>query len=162
MERDKLVAETRELADKITDYLDILSNKERLVNVILSEFDEAKLRIGDERRTFISDAAADQDDEDLIQQEDMVVTVSHRGYIKRVPLSVYRAQRRGGKARWHENKIFVTRLFVTNTHVPILFFTSTGMVYQLKCYKLPVATPQSQGKAMVNFCQSRLMRRYRL
>ena len=153
MERDKLVAETRELADKITDYLDILSNKERLVNVILSEFDEAKLRIGDERRTFISDAAADQDDEDLIQQEDMVVTVSHRGYIKRVPLSVYRAQRRGGKGRAGmktRDEDFVTRLFVTNTHVPILFFTSTGMVYQLKCYKLPVATPQSQGKAMVN------------
>ena len=153
MERDKLVAETRELADKITDYLDILSNKERLVNVILSEFDEAKLRLGDERRTFISDAAADQDDEDLIQQEDMVVTVSHRGYIKRVPLSVYRAQRRGGKGRSGmktRDEDFVTRLFVTNTHVPILFFTSTGMVYQLKCYKLPVATPQSQGKAMVN------------
>lgn len=153
MERDKLVAETRELADKITDYLDILSNKERLVNVILSEFDEAKLRLGDERRTFISDAAADQDDEDLIQQEDMVVTVSHRGYIKRVPLSVYRAQRRGGKGRAGmktRDEDFVTRLFVTNTHVPILFFTSTGMVYQLKCYKLPVATPQSQGKAMVN------------
>ena len=153
MERDKLVAETRELADKITDYLDILSNKERLTNVILGEFDEAKLRLGDERRTFISDAAADQDDEDLIQQEDMVVTVSHRGYIKRVPLSVYRAQRRGGKGRAGmktRDEDFVTRLFVTNTHVPILFFTSTGMVYQLKCYKLPVATPQSQGKAMVN------------
>ena len=120
MERDKLVAETRELADKITDYLDILSNKERLVNVILSEFDEAKLRIGDERRTFISDAAADQDDEDLIQQEDMVVTVSHRGYIKRVPLSVYRAQRRGGKGRAGmktRDEDFVTRLFVTNTHM---------------------------------------------
>ena len=153
MERDKLVAETRELADKITDYLDILSNKERLINVVLGEFDEAKLRLGDERRTFISDAAADQDDEDLIQQEDMVVTVSHRGYIKRVPLSVYRAQRRGGKGRAGmktRDEDFVTRLFVTNTHVPILFFTSTGMVYQLKCYKLPVATPQSQGKAMVN------------
>ena len=153
MERDKLVAETRELADKITDYLDILSNKERLINVVLGEFDEAKLRLGDERRTFISDAAADQDDEDLIQQEDMVVTVSHRGYIKRVPLSLYRAQRRGGKGRAGmktRDEDFVTRLFVTNTHVPILFFTSTGMVYQLKCYKLPVATPQSQGKAMVN------------
>ena len=153
MERDKLVAETRELADRITDYLDILSNRERLVNVILSEFEEAKLRIGDERRTFISDAAADQDDEDLIQQEDMVVTVSHRGYIKRVSLSVYRAQRRGGKGRSGmktRDEDFVTRLFVTNTHVPVLFFTSAGMVYQLKCYKLPVATPQSQGKAMVN------------
>ena len=153
MERDKLADETRELAVKITDYLDILSNRERLVNVVLSEFEEAKLRLHDERRTEISDALADQDDEDLIQQEDMVVTVSHRGYIKRVPLSVYRAQRRGGKGRAGmktRDEDFVTRLFVTNTHVPILFFTSSGMVYQLKCYKLPVATPQSQGKAMVN------------
>ena len=153
MERDKLADETRELAGKITDYLDVLSNRERLVNVVLSEFEEAKIRLHDERRTEISDALADQDDEDLIQQEDMVVTVSHRGYIKRVPLSVYRAQRRGGKGRAGmktRDEDFVTRLFVTNTHVPILFFTSSGMVYQLKCYKLPVATPQSQGKAMVN------------
>ncbi len=153
MERGKLVDETKELADKIVDYLDILSNRTRLIDVVLGEFEEAKLRLHDERRTFISDAAADQDDEDLIQQEDMVVTVSHRGYIKRVPLSVYRAQRRGGKGRAGmktRDEDFVTRLFVTNTHVPILFFTSTGMVYQLKCYKLPVTTPQAQGKAMVN------------
>ena len=153
MERGKLVDETKELADKIVDYLDILSNRSRLIDVVLGEFEEAKLRLHDERRTFISDAAADQDDEDLIQQEDMVVTVSHRGYIKRVPLSVYRAQRRGGKGRAGmktRDEDFVTRLFVTNTHVPILFFTSTGMVYQLKCYKLPVTTPQAQGKAMVN------------
>ena len=153
MERGKLVDETKELADKIVDYLDILSNRSRLINVVLGEFEEAKLRLHDERRTLISDAAADQDDEDLIQQEDMVVTVSHRGYIKRVPLSVYRAQRRGGKGRAGmktRDEDFVTRLFVTNTHVPILFFTSTGMVYQLKCYKLPVTTPQAQGKAMVN------------
>ena len=153
MERGKLVDETKELADKIVDYLDILSNRSRLTDVVLGEFEEAKLRLHDERRTFISDAAADQDDEDLIQQEDMVVTVSHRGYIKRVPLSVYRAQRRGGKGRAGmktRDEDFVTRLFVTNTHVPILFFTSTGMVYQLKYYKLPVTTPQAQGKAMVN------------
>ena len=153
MERGKLVDETKELADKIVDYLDILSNRSRLTDVVLGEFEEAKLRLHDERRTFISDAAADQDDEDLIQQEDMVVTVSHRGYIKRVPLSVYRAQRRGGKGRAGmktRDEDFVTRLFVTNTHVPILFFTSTGMVYQIKCYKLPVTTPQAQGKSMVN------------
>ena len=153
MERDKLAAETQELAEKIRDYLDILSNRDRLINVVLSEFDDAKMRLHSERRTEISDAIADQDDEDLIQQEDMVVTVSHRGYIKRVPLSVYRAQRRGGKGRAGmktRDEDFVTRLFVTNTHVPILFFTSKGMVYQLKCYKLPVASPQSQGKAMVN------------
>ena len=92
-------------------------------------------------------------DEDLIPVEDMVVTVSHRGYIKRVPLSDYRAQRRGGKGRAGmktRDKDFVTRVFIANTHTPILFFTSAGMVYQLKCYRLPLAAPQAQGKAMVN------------
>ena len=85
------------------------------------------------------------------------MTVSHRGYIKRVPLSVYRAQRRGGKGRAGmktRDEDFVTRLFVANTHTPILFFTSKGMVYQLKTYRLPEAAPQSLGKAMVNLCQS--------
>ena len=153
MERDKLAQETEELADQITDYLAILSSNDRLIDVILTELQETHDRLDEARRTEISDAAADQDDEDLIQQEDMVVTVSHRGYIKRVALSDYRAQRRGGKGRTGmktRDEDFVTRLFVANTHTPILFFTSTGMVYQLKCYKLPEASPQSVGKAMVN------------
>ena len=153
LERDKLAQETEELADQITDYLAILSSNDRLIDVILKELQETHDRLDEARRTEISDAAADQDDEDLIQQEDMVVTVSHRGYIKRVALSDYRAQRRGGKGRTGmktRDEDFVTRLFVANTHTPILFFTSTGMVYQLKCYKLPEASPQSVGKAMVN------------
>ena len=121
--------------------------------MVLDELTATRERLANPRRTEITDQLGDQDDEDLIQQEDMVVTVSHRGYIKRVPLSLYRAQRRGGKGRSGmktRDEDFVTRLFVTNTHTPILFFTSRGMVYQLKCYKLPEAAPQSLGKAMVN------------
>ena len=153
MERDKLSDETRELAEKIADYLDILGSDTRVSRVVLDELAATRERLSNPRRTEITDQLGDQDDEDLIQQEDMVVTVSHRGYIKRVPLSVYRAQRRGGKGRAGmktRDEDFVTRLFVTNTHTPILFFTSRGMVYQLKCYKLPEAAPQSLGKAMVN------------
>ncbi|MDB4599553.1 DNA gyrase subunit A [Alphaproteobacteria bacterium] len=153
MERDKLSDETRELADKIADYLDILGSDTRVSRVVLDELAATRERLSNPRRTEITDQLGDQDDEDLIQQEDMVVTVSHRGYIKRVPLSVYRAQRRGGKGRAGmktRDEDFVTRLFVTNTHTPILFFTSRGIVYQLKCYKLPEAAPQSLGKAMVN------------
>ena len=153
MEREKLADETRELAEKIADYLAILGSSERVDEVILEELEAARGRLADDRRTEISDQLVDQDDEDLIEREDMVVTVSHRGYIKRVPLSVYRAQRRGGKGRSGmktRDEDFVTRLFVANTHTPILFFTSSGMVYQLKCYRLPEAAPQSLGKAMVN------------
>ncbi|MGC6520040.1 MAG: DNA gyrase subunit A [Candidatus Puniceispirillaceae bacterium] len=153
MEREKLAEETKELAEKIADYLDILGSASRVNEVVLEELAAARERLSDDRRTEISDQLVDQDDEDLIQQEDMVVTVSHRGYIKRVPLSVYRAQRRGGKGRAGmktRDEDFVTRLFVANTHTPILFFTSAGMVYQLKCYKLPEAAPQALGKAMVN------------
>jgi len=153
MEREKLADETAQLAKDITYYLEILSSQDKLVSVILDELQDAYDRLAEPRRTEISDALADQDDEDLIQQEDMVVTVSHRGYIKRVALTDYRAQRRGGKGRTGmktREEDYVTRLFVANTHTPILFFTSKGMVYQLKCYKRPVASPQSIGKAMVN------------
>ena len=153
MEREKLTDETQELADKISDYLKILSSVEHVDEVVLAELAATRERLADDRRTEISDQLIDQDDEDLIQQEDMVVTVSHRGYIKRVPLSVYRAQRRGGKGRAGmktRDEDFVSQLFVANTHTPILFFTSRGMVYQLKCYRLPEAAPQSLGKAMVN------------
>ena len=153
MEREKLADETRELAYRIADYLDILGSASRVNEVVLEELAAARERLASPRRTEISDQLVDQDDEDLIQREDMVVTVSHRGYIKRVPLSVYRAQRRGGKGRAGmktRDEDFVTRLFVANTHTPILFFTSKGMVYQLKTYRLPEAAPQSLGKAMVN------------
>ena len=153
MERDKLAEETRELAEKIKEYLSILASREHLVQIMLEELTATRESMQEARRTEISDQLGDQDDEDLIPVEDMVVTVSHRGYIKRVPLSDYRAQRRGGKGRAGmktRDEDFVTRVFIANTHTPILFFTSAGMVYQLKCYRLPLAAPQAQGKAMVN------------
>ena len=105
------------------------------------------------RRTEILDIDGDVDDEDLIQREDMVVTVSHEGYIKRVPLSAYRAQRRGGKGRAGmatRDEDFVTRLFIANTHTPVLFFSSRGMVYKMKVWRLPLAAPQARGKALIN------------
>jgi len=153
MERNKLEKETQELSEQINEYLIILSDKSKLTDLIQTELDEVLKRIDDPRRTEINDSAVDHDDEDLIQKEDMVVTVSHRGYIKRVSLSTYRAQRRGGKGRAGmkmRDEDTVTSLFVTNTHTPILFFTSSGMVYQLKCYKLPESAPQALGKPMIN------------
>ena len=153
MERNKLEKETEELSEQINKYLIILSDKNKLTNLIQTELDEVLSRIDDTRRTEINDSAVDHDDEDLIQKEDMVVTVSHRGYIKRVSLSTYKAQRRGGKGRAGmkmRDEDTVTSLFVTNTHTPILFFTSSGMVYQLKCYKLPESAPQALGKPMIN------------
>ena len=153
MERNKLEKETQELSEQINKYLIILSDKNKLTNLIQTELDEVLSRIDDPRRTQINDSAVDHDDEDLIQKEDMVVTVSHRGYIKRVSLSTYKAQRRGGKGRAGmkmRDEDTVTSLFVTNTHTPILFFTSLGMVYQLKCYKLPESAPQALGKPMIN------------
>ena len=102
---------------------------------------------------MIDDGGGDLEDEDLIQREDMVVTVTHAGWIKRVPLDTYRAQRRGGKGRSGmatKEEDFVTRLFVANTHTPILFFSSRGMVYKVKVWRLPLAAPQARGKALVN------------
>ncbi len=153
MERSKLEKETNELSELINEYLIILSDKTKLTDLIQSELSEVLTRLDDPRRTEINDNAVDQDDEDLIQKEDMVVTVSHRGYIKRVSLSTYRAQRRGGKGRAGmkmRDEDTVTSLFVINTHTPILFFTSSGVVYQLKCYKLPESAPQALGKPMIN------------
>ncbi|WP_420405020.1 DNA gyrase subunit A [Nisaea sp.] len=153
MEREKLIEETKELASRIAEYLEILQSRPRMMEVLRAELVAAKEAYATPRRTELVEAEFEHDMEDLIQREDMVVTVSHNGYIKRVPLSTYRAQKRGGKGRSGmatRDEDFVSRLFVANTHTPILFFTSRGMVYQMKTYRLPIGTPQSRGKALVN------------
>ena len=153
LERDKLHSELTELGTDIVSYLEILRSRERLFQIMREELVAMKTEYGTPRRTTIEELEFETDIEDLIQREDMVVTVTSTGWIKRVPLSTYRAQRRGGKGRAGmatKEEDFVQALYVVNTHTPVLFFSTTGMVYKLKVYKLPVGTPQSRGKAMVN------------
>ncbi len=153
LERDKISGELHEIGDRIVEFLHILSSRERLYEIIREELVEMKEQFGTPRRTVIEEAEFEHDIEDLIQREDMVVTVTNTGYIKRVPLSAYRAQRRGGKGRSGMNireEDYVTQVFVANTHTPVLFFSSTGIVYKLKVYRLPLGTPQARGKAMIN------------
>lgn len=153
LERDKIAGELQELSDKILEYLEILGSRERVREIMREELLDVKERFADERRTTIEEAELETDIEDLIQREDMIVTVTHGGYIKRVPLSTYRAQKRGGKGRSGmstRDEDFVSRVYIVNTHTPVLFFSSKGMVYKLKVYKLPLGTPQARGKAMVN------------
>jgi len=151
--RDEIADELNEIGEEIKDYLDILGSRARIQAIVKSELESVRDEFGTPRRTEITDAGSDMDDEDLIQREDMVVTVTHEGYIKRVPLSIYRAQARGGKGRSGmstKDTDFVTRLFVANTHTPILFFSSRGIVYKEKVWRLPIGTPQSRGKALIN------------
>ncbi len=151
--RDEIGDELNGLGAEIEDYLAILRSRERVVEIIRQELTEIKEQFASPRRTEISDVAGDFDDEDLIAREDMVVTVSHEGYIKRVPLSTYRAQNRGGKGRSGmatREEDFVSRLFVANTHTPVLFFTSRGIAYKLKVWRLPLAQANARGKALIN------------
>jgi DNA gyrase subunit A len=153
LERDKIAQELDEIVTEIKGYLEILGSRTRLLEVLRQEFREIKEQFATPRKTVIEDVEFEADIEELIQREDMVVTVSHAGYIKRVPLSTYRAQRRGGRGRTGmavREEDFVSQVFVASTHAPVLFFTSTGRVYKLKVYKLPLGTPQSRGKAFVN------------
>lgn len=153
LEREKIGGELREITDIIAALLLILSNREKLIEVLVGELTEVKERFGTPRRTELVDAEFEVDIEDLIAREDMVVTITHGGYVKRVPLNTYRAQRRGGKGRSGmsmKNDDFISDLFVASTHTPILFFTSRGIVHRMKVYQLPLATPQSRGKALVN------------
>ncbi len=150
---EEISAELEKLAVEIKDYLEILGSRARVRAIIKDELVSVKADFATPRRTEIIENEGEVEDEDLIQREDMVVTVSHTGYVKRVPLSAYRAQRRGGKGRAGvqvRDEDFVTKLFVANTHTPILFFSSLGMVYRLKTWRLPVGNPQARGKAMIN------------
>ncbi|WP_375456699.1 DNA gyrase C-terminal beta-propeller domain-containing protein, partial [uncultured Methylobacterium sp.] len=154
--RDEVGDELKSLADEIADYLDILRSRVRIMAIVKDELAEARTQFATPRRTVILDYDSSVDDEDLIQREDMVVTVSHAGYVKRVPLSTYRAQRRGGKGRagmTTREEDFVTRLFVASTHTPVLFFSSQGQAYKEKVWRLPVAAPNARGKALVNILQ---------
>ncbi|MDR3420721.1 MAG: DNA gyrase subunit A [Xanthobacteraceae bacterium] len=151
--RDEIKAELDKLANEIADYLDILRSRARIQTIVKDELAAIKREFATPRRTVIIDQEGEVEDEDLIQREDMVVTVSHAGYVKRVPLSTYRAQRRGGKGRagmQTREEDFVTRLFVASTHTPLLFFSSRGQVYKEKVWRLPAAAPQARGKALIN------------
>jgi DNA gyrase subunit A len=151
--RDEIADELNKIGVEIADYLDILGSRARIQQIVKDELTALRDEFGTPRRTEIADGGADMEDEDLIQREDMVVTVTHGGYIKRVPLSIYRAQARGGKGRSGmstRDEDFVTRLFVANTHTPVLFFSSRGIVYKEKVWRLPVGTPQARGKALIN------------
>ncbi|WP_126976666.1 DNA gyrase subunit A [Frigidibacter oleivorans] len=145
--------ELRDLAGKIREYLEILGSRERIMAIISDELREVRDQFAVPRRTEIVDWAGDLEDEDLIEREDMVVTVTSGGYIKRTPLSEFRSQRRGGKGlasmATKEDDV-VTQLFVANTHTQLLFFTTDGMVYSLKCWRLPLAGRVGRGKALVN------------
>jgi DNA gyrase subunit A len=151
--RDEVGDELQTLANEIADYLDILRSRLRIMGIVKDELAEVREAYATPRRTVILDWDSNVEDEDLIQREDMVVTVSHAGYVKRVPLSTYRSQRRGGKGRSGmstRDEDFVTRLFVANTHTPILFFSNQGQVYKEKVWRLPMAAPNARGKALVN------------
>jgi DNA gyrase subunit A len=151
--REEIGEELDKLAVEIADYLDILRSRARVQAIIKTELNDVKTAFATPRKTVIIEQENEVEDEDLIQREDMVVTVSHAGYVKRVPLSAYRAQRRGGKGRagmQTRDEDFVSRLFVASTHTPVLFFSSRGQVYKEKVWRLPMAAPNARGKAMIN------------
>jgi DNA gyrase subunit A len=153
LERDKIASELHEIVEEIKEHLHILRSRDRRLEILRAELVEIKENYSTPRRTTIEDAEMNADEEDLIQREDMVVTVSLGGYIKRVPVTTYRAQKRGGKGRSGmatREEDAVSEVFVANTHTQMLFFTTSGRVFGLKVYKLPLSTPQARGKAIVN------------
>ena len=153
LERDKIHQELYNLGDEIKECLSILGSREKLYGIMRDELIAIKDEYATPRLTKIEEFEFEQDVESLIQREDMVVTVTEAGYIKRVPLNAYKAQKRGGKGKsgmTTKEEDFVSRLFVTSTHTPVLFFSSKGLVYKLKVYKLPLGSPTSKGKPFVN------------
>ncbi|WP_341753988.1 DNA topoisomerase (ATP-hydrolyzing) subunit A [Candidatus Tisiphia endosymbiont of Dioctria rufipes] len=153
MEKNKLENDLAELATEIRGYTDILASREKLLEILKNELIRIKDEFATPRLTSIELGDFDQDIEDLIQREEMVVTVTLGGYIKRVPLATYRAQKRGGKGRSGlsmRDEDITTQIFVGSTHTPMLFFSNTGQVYSLKLYKLPLGNPQSKGRPIVN------------
>jgi DNA gyrase subunit A len=155
--RDEIGDEAKKLADQIADLLDILRSPVRIREIIKGELLDSKEKFGVERRTAIVEGELEMEDEDLIPREEMVVTLSHGGYVKRTALSTYRAQHRGGRGRSGmatKDEDFVATLFVASTHAPLLFFTSDGMVYKTKTWRLPLGAPNSKGKYLTNLLPS--------
>lgn len=155
LERDKIVQEYKEVLALIKDLKDILGSEKRIFKIISDETEEIKKKYGDERRTEIIAAQKELSIEDLIQEEDMVVTITHNGYIKRNPISLYRSQRRGGRGKTGmttREEDFVERLFVASTHNYVLVFSTKGKVYWLKVHEIPQAGRATKGKAIVNLC----------
>jgi DNA gyrase subunit A len=151
--RDEIGDELRDLGEKIVDYLDLLRNHPRMMRELRAELVEVKEEFATPRRTVFEEMDGEFDDEDLIAREDMVVTVSNAGYVKRVPLATYRAQARGGKGRTGmstRDEDFVSQLFVASTHTPLLIFTNAGRVFKIKVWRLPVGTPQARGRPLIN------------
>ncbi len=153
LEQEKIIQEFKEILDSIVDYLDILANEPRLLAVIRAELLEVKDQYGDERRTQISEGAVNLNREDLVTPQDMVVTLSHEGYVKTQPLDEYRAQRRGGRGKMAattKEEDFVDRLWIAHTHDTLLCFSSLGKVYKLRVFELPVGARGARGKPFVN------------
>ena len=153
LEREKIDGELNELAVEIKHFLGLLGSREKLYALMREELVAVRTEFAVPRRTEIQDSEFEVDMETLIQREDMVVVVTAGGYIKRVPLATYRSQKRGGKGRSGidlREEDATTEVFVTSTHTPVLFFSSTGQVYKMKVYRLPLSTPQARGKALVN------------
>ena len=151
--RDEIFEEASKLSVAIQGFLDILSSRARVMEIVRQELVEVREDFAVPRRTLIVEGEADLEDEDLIPREDMVITVTHGGYVKRTPLATYRTQHRGGKGRsgmQTKEEDAVTRVFSASTHAPMLFFSSGGKAYQLKVWRLPIGTPTSRGKAFVN------------
>ncbi|MBS0271296.1 MAG: DNA gyrase subunit A [Proteobacteria bacterium] len=153
LEREKIAQELQDIVEEIKEYLHILGSRDKRLEILRAELLEIKENYATPRRTTIEEMETNADEEDLIQREDMVVTVSLGGYIKRVPISTYRAQKRGGKGRSGmstREEDAVSEVFVANTHTQMLFFTTSGRVFGMKVYRLPLSTPQARGKAIVN------------
>jgi DNA gyrase subunit A len=151
--RDDIAQAANEIAEEIKELLSILASRERIQSIIRGELTDVQAAFGTPRRTTFSESEGEIDDEALIPREDMVVTVTHGGYVKRTPLAAYRTQRRGGRGRagmQMKDEDFVTRVFVASTHAPILFFSSSGMVYKMKTWRLPAGDPRTKGRALVN------------
>jgi len=151
--REDIAKAANEIADEIKELLSILGSRERIQSIIREEVIAVKDAFGVPRRTQFSESDGDIDDESLIPREEMVVTVTHGGYVKRTPLAAYRTQRRGGRGRsgmTMKDEDFVTRIFAASTHAPILFFSSSGMVYKMKTWRLPAGDPRTKGRALVN------------